>query len=672
MAGLLARSNSRLTRPGPDERLVARWALLGSLLAVVLDVLMLSAGRAGLLLDRGQLGSFFDIQGRAFLDGHLSVDPGAVGFEGFLIDGSTYLYFGPVPALLRLPVLLVTDSLDGRLTQVSMLLALVVLLIAGARVHWQVRRMVRAGAPVDRADAAAAFLGQVALGAGAVPLFLAGQAVVYHEAELWGAALSLASVSAILDVIARPAARRVVVAGALATLAINTRVSVGLGPVLALAAVTAGAIGVPKLLRAFGPAERVGSRIVALLVAVVLVPVGVSAAINQAKFDQPFGIPLDRQVYSSLDPNRKAVLAANDGSLFGAKYVPTTLLQAVRPDAIGATRAFPFIGLPRERAAVVGDVRFDTVEHSLSAPTSMPLFCLLALVGVVAAARRPSLRPLLGVMAGTAAGAATSLTIAYVTTRYLADFLPFLALTAFVGLQVLLGAQTHRRLLLGLAAALTLAGIAVNGSAGLVTQRLLGPETPEADRAGFVGFQDDVDRLLGRRPGGTEFGEELPPEPATPGDLFVLGDCDGLYVAGNGLWLPVERTQRSGVRSFDIRLAQPGQPPLVALGSGSQRVTVTLDERGAELLLGVGGKTVGRGTLPPADGGDRVRRMKISFDPVLAGSYFASVQVDGERVVAAPAPYDRRAAPRLSGSVTPVESPAPSVCRRLVERGASS
>ena len=633
---------------------------------------MLSAGRAGLLLDRGQLGSFFDIQGRALLDGHLSVDPGSVGFEGFLIDGSTYLYFGPLPALLRLPVLLVTDGLDGRLTQVSMLLALVVLLVAGARVHWQVRSMVRGRAPVDRADVAAAFLGQVALGAGAVPLFLAGQAVVYHEAELWGAALSLASVSAILGVIRRPTARGVAVAGALATLAINTRVSVGLGPVLALAAVTAGAMGLPKL-RALGPAEPVGGRIVALLVAAVLVPVGVSAAINQAKFDQPFGIPLDRQVYSSLDPNRKAALAANDGSLFGAKYVPTTLLQAVRPDAVGATRAFPFIGLPRERATVVGDVRFDTVEHSLSAPTSMPLFCLLALVGLVAAVRRPPLRPLLGVMAGTAAGAATSLTIAYVTTRYLADFLPFLALAAFVGLQTLLGGtRIRRQLLIGAAAVLTLAGIAVNGSAGLVTQRLLGPETPEADRAGFVGFQDDVDRLFGRSPGGTEFGEELPAEPSTPGDLFVLGDCDGLYVAGNGLWLPVERTQRSGVRSFDVRLPPSGRGPLVALGSGPQRVAVVLEENGGELLLRVGGSTVGRGALPPTDSGDTVRRMTISFDPVLAGSYFASVEVDGERVLAAPAPYDRRAAPRLSGSVTPAESPEASVCRELVKRGASS
>ena len=639
---------------------------------------MLSAGRAGLLLDRGQLGSFFDIQGRAFLDGHLSVDPGSVGFEGFIIDGSTYLYFGPVPALLRLPVLLVTESLDGRLTQVSMLLALVVLLAAGARVHWQVRSMVRPGVPVERADAVAAFLGQLALGAGAVPLFLAGQAVVYHEAELWGAALSLAAVSAILGVIRRPTAGGVAAAGALATLAINTRVSVGLGPVLALAVVTVGAMGAPKL-RALGPAEPVGGKLRALLVAAVLVPVALSAAINQAKFDRPFGIPLDRQVYSTLDPNRKAALAANDGSLFGAKYVPTTLLQAVRPDAVGAARAFPFIGLPRERATVIGDVRFDTVEHSLSAPTSMPLFCLLALVGLVAAARRPPLRPLLGVMAGTAAGAATSLTIAYVTTRYLADFLPFLALAAFVGLQTLLvrtepgrEGRSRRRLLLSAAAVLTLAGIAVNGSAGLVTQRLLGPETPEADRAGFVGFQDDVDRLLGRRPGGTGFGEELPAEPSTPGDLFVLGDCDGLYVAGNGLWLPVERTERSGVRTFDLQMPTPGQSPLVTLGSGPQRVTLALDDGGAELLLRVGGRTVGRGALPPRGVGDSTRRMKVSFDPVLAGSYFASVEVDGERVLAAPAPYERKAAPRLSGSVTPVDSPEPSVCRRLVERGASS
>ena len=60
------------------------------------------------------------------MDGHLWVPPGSLGIEAFHVDGREYMYFGPFPALLRIPVLWTTAEFDGRLTVVSMLLAYVV------------------------------------------------------------------------------------------------------------------------------------------------------------------------------------------------------------------------------------------------------------------------------------------------------------------------------------------------------------------------------------------------------------------------------------------------------------------------------------------------------------------------------------------------------------------
>ena len=159
-------------------------ALAGSVLALVLDALMLSAGHPSLWRHMGQLGSFFDVQGRALLHGRLSVPPASVTIEGFDVAGRTYIYFGPVPALFRIPVLLVTHALDGRLTQLSMLAALIVLLWTGARAHWQVRELISPGRSVGRTERPAVFLMAVALGAGGVPLFLSSWPVVYHESEL--------------------------------------------------------------------------------------------------------------------------------------------------------------------------------------------------------------------------------------------------------------------------------------------------------------------------------------------------------------------------------------------------------------------------------------------------------------------------------------------------------
>ena len=49
------------------------------------------------------------------------------------------MYFGPFPALLRIPVLLVTHDFDGRMTLVSMGIAWTVFAVMAARLLWLVR-----------------------------------------------------------------------------------------------------------------------------------------------------------------------------------------------------------------------------------------------------------------------------------------------------------------------------------------------------------------------------------------------------------------------------------------------------------------------------------------------------------------------------------------------------
>jgi hypothetical protein len=659
--------------PGPGDRTrFARGALLGSLCALVAFVAMLAGPDGSLIRDNGLLGGFYDAQGRALLDGRLAVDPERAAIEGFEVGGRTYLYFGPVPALLRLPVLLVTDDLDERLTQLSMLLAAVVLLAAGAWLHWAVRRLLLPGAPVRRADVAGAFLLQLALGAGAIPLFLASWPVVYHEAELWGAAFAVAALAAIVGIVRRPTTGAIALAGVFASLAVNTRVSVGLGPILALGFLAAWHAA---LLVSGRGAPEGGRRTVLALVAAAAVPLALSAAINVAKFDRPFGIPLERQVASRVSAQRQAALAANPDGLFGAKFVPTTLVQAVRPDALGVVRGYPFVGLPGRPAHVFGDVRFDTIERSLSAPTSMPLFCLLTIFAVGALVRRRQHAALLGVLAASAGGFAVTLTIAYVTTRYLADLLPCVLLGAAAGLHLLLGARPRggRRLALVLVGALGLAGLVVNGAVGIVSQRLVHPTPPLAERAAFVRAQDGVDRALGRSPRGVTTGAALPAPggDGAVGDLFVLDACAALYARGlEGEWLPVERTPRSGRHVLDVRLpaAASGRPqPVLALGDGASHVTLTVrgTAAGPAFAVLVGGRTVTRG-VPLAGLGGRVTRVIASFDPYLQRSYLG-VQAAGRSAVTAEAPYDRRAPRTLGSGVRAVPETAP-VCRRVTER----
>jgi hypothetical protein len=696
---MLAVVDGRAEEPAADRQTAStrgrflRAALLGSLAAIAIDLWMLAGPGLTMVRDGGMLGSFFDVQGRALLDGRLDVDPAEVGLEGFRVDGRTYTYFGLVPAVLRLPVLAVTDDLDGRLTQISMLLALAVLLLAGAQLHWRVRRQVRPNEPPDRADLTAAFLLQVALGAGAVPLYLVSRPVVYHEAELWGAALSIAALAAVVGIVANPSSRNIAWAGALATLAVNARFSVGLGPILALGVLATGFAArvrsspggsrAVRVLASFGPrwSDRGAGRTLALLVAAAVVPLALYAAINAAKFERPFGLPIEKQVASQVEPSRKAALAANDGTIFGLKFVPTTLVQAARPDALGWTRAFPFVGLPSEPAPSIGDVRFDTIQPSLSAPTSMPALFLLALAGLFELLRRPRLRPLLGVLAGTAGGFAVTLTIAFVTTRYLADFLPFLLLGAVIGVHSLLRRGGRARWVLAGIAVLVLIGVVVNGSVGLLGQRLLYPEVTPAHRAAFVRTQDDVDRLLGRRPSGVYAGTVLPvPASGSPGDLFVVDRCAGLYVHGlDGEWLPVERTPRSGLHRLRVRFPSPRShrpEAVLVLGSGPRRAVVTSRSTGAGIVLGVRvGARTAAASGPIALPSSRTALVQVSVDPLPRGSIVV-VSVDGERAVAAETPpvsgrrrvgADPGGTPPFSGRLEPLDTPA-TACRTVASR----
>ena len=91
----------------------------------------------------------------------------------------------------------------------------------------------------------------------------------------------------------------------------------GAGPVAALGlAVLVVAVGrftgddarVPSLVRAAVPGlvSRPATRLVLLGVVAVLVPVGLYVAVNEVKFGELYRLPLERQVFSDIDPARQA------------------------------------------------------------------------------------------------------------------------------------------------------------------------------------------------------------------------------------------------------------------------------------------------------------------------------------------------------------------------------
>ena len=455
---------------------------IGAVAATVLFVLVLQSGRSG-VLDRDLLGDFYDAQARSLLDGRIDVDPDVPGFEGFRMDDATHIYQPIVPSLARIPLFVATDRFDGRLTGLSMVGAFVVAMGFSVALAWRLRCSIRGDAPVGRLEMVATGFAVFGIGASSL-LFLGGKSWVYHEGLLWATALCLGSfnhlVRWLLGTGAVSRARLGHLAGAvlLAGLAINTRSTIGFGPVAALGltaavlaltllagrsqpdALLARVAGGARRLSGWHPQRSTGAAPLALVVIVVgmVAAVVLYAAVNTARFDSWFGVPLDRQVLVADDLERQAALAANDNSLFGPQYVPSVLLQILRPNALGVRAEFPYLAFPNERPTVVGDAVFSELDWSSSVPVGEPLLFLAGLVGIAAlvAPRRllaaPGVRRVGGATTGGAAPEVAAVRIAavgaaigggvfiafgYIAQRYLTDLFPMLVLCALVGLHTL-------------------------------------------------------------------------------------------------------------------------------------------------------------------------------------------------------------------------------------------
>jgi hypothetical protein len=590
----------------PRRSLRRAW-VVGAAPGVALFTWLLTLGTFDLFRWQ-RVGYFYDAQAHALLGGHLAVNGDLLGVEAFTVRGNAYMYQGPVPALLRLPIVAIGGhSVDGRLTQVSMLAALVVILVFAWRLHWRSRRLLRGPAPVSAPEVALVGLFAFVLAGGSTLLYQASRAWVYHEALLWGAAFALGSIEFLAAYLERPSPRSLVAASAFAAGALLTRASVGVGPVVGLGLVLVGVTAVAILgpadpaegakagararrlaargLRWLAPSGDAGARGSASILAVgaaAIAPLAAYAAVNYAKFHQLFSVPFYAQQFSQIDPGRRAFLAANDGTLFGLQFAPTTALQYLRPDALRFTSLFPFVDFAPFPGTTIGDVRFDLFDRSSSLPASQPVLLLLAVVGLVVLFRRSSrgapspLHPLRVPAVAAAAAGLTILPFGYVANRYLTDFIPLLVIAGGIGLQVIIVAivrsTSWRRVRAGIATlvatlvVLSAFGTWVNLSLALRYQREWSYNLDPAVIAGFIGFQRDVNRAVGGAPIPLSRGDHLPDGVGRPGRLFVLGECDALYLSdGLGVnavktspWNVVEQNNRAG--HFVLHVRFPRQP----------------------------------------------------------------------------------------------------------------
>jgi hypothetical protein len=636
---------------------IRRITLISSACSLVAFIWLVTAGSFSLFAQQPRAADFYEAQARSFLDGQWAIEPDILGIEAFEIDGEDQTYFGIVPALARVPIVAVTDSLDGRLTQTSLVLGAAVAMAAASSLSWTVRGLARGDIPVDRADLLAAAVVPLVVGSGSLLPFLASRAWVYHEASLWGFTFSLVTATWLTRHLMTGRDRDLVVAGVAAAAALHTRPSVGAGALAMLAMLilveSLSWLGGWQVRREApgglwrwlaGIRDRVTAgrspHRMAIASVVVLLAVAGYAGVHLARFGEPFRVPFETQTYVRISPERQEVLAANGGSFFGLRFVPTTALQYLRPDGISIGRTYPFIGFA-DAATVVGDVQFDTIDPTASIPSSMPALTVGALFGVgvvVQSVRRRGAERVLALpTAGAAVGAASCLTIAYVAHRYLADALPFLVVAALPALHRIVDLRPRRRhAVVAGTAALVAWSILANASLGLLYQRQEAPDVPDELRAALVRDQLRADRFVPfALPPESRWGSALPGE-VDQGVLFGLDGCPGLYWGAGDRWRGVERTEATGGWTLDVTWPTDGpgivRPLLSSGGPATANVLVAVRDEDGRLRVGYawddadGERQIDLGRPFSVD---ETSRVEVVFDPVTVE---IRVTVDGRLV----------------------------------------
>jgi hypothetical protein len=136
------------------------------------------------------LGGAYDSQAEHFLRGDVGVDVAAIAHETMIVNGKVRMYFGPFPALLRIPLNLIYPAGHGKWSRVSGFCAGVIALFAFAGL---VTTALLSSPLSSRARNWVGNACVIGFALGSPLLLLLGNLSIYDEAIIWGFAWSLAA-----------------------------------------------------------------------------------------------------------------------------------------------------------------------------------------------------------------------------------------------------------------------------------------------------------------------------------------------------------------------------------------------------------------------------------------------------------------------------------------------
>jgi len=504
------------------KRHFQKCAALGMSIALIPFLVAVTALKPTLLRSArtdGIFSNFFDLQARALISGRFDLPFGVLNIESFIYNGRTYTYFPPFPAFIRIPLLFLTNSLDGRLTALSMVFAWIFMMLGTAAFIWQLRKIAGTDLNSNWRRDFRFVLFMIAVGGGSIVLYLGAVPWVYHEVYMWSIATSVLSAWGALRLIEAPTWQRSVDLTLFVSICILTRTTVGFGCV-------AMSLGCALVLYRRQNSDEKRQWVKAIIPACIAM--SLACTVTLIKFGSPFNfLPLNSQVWTLVNEQRQIALAANGGGLTNLKFLLTTIPSYFDPRGIRFVNWFPYITLPSHPPKVFGSAVFDQTYRTGSVTAFMPGLCFLSLVSIyhfLRSGRTSKILIALVPFFGAGISVLGILNYGYIAQRYIGDVMPLLIISGAIGLVALESFSDRRLTMKLLTAFLCLATV------WGVTSNSLVAAAASAQVSEGISLRSFVDKQVSWPRGSSEFVQlsNHIPDNSNGEELLVVGDCRAL------------------------------------------------------------------------------------------------------------------------------------------------
>jgi len=494
----------RRAAPSTDDHTRAPHAwFLGTVAVCALAFSWVVTGGTFRFIFPESFGVFYDYQAASLLAGRLDVPEAALQGEAFRFDGKLYGYFGPTPALLRLPFTFAGVAF-GELSR-SFLLAYYLASLAAVYALFIDASRLLPGRPTWPARLDVVLLVGSA-GLGSTLFFLSSRAYIYHEAILCGVAFALWSSWCSLRWLAAPSSRLWLGALLLGTLSVHARPPVGLFALTLLGCVAAHHLIRASFAHFQSPSSDSRSQLSALSSPLRFLLIGASSVLgvctfnglSYLKFKSFDGAPLKYHV--QYHPARLAHIAGKNFHVSNFRYNADGYLW--RPNFL-VRPTFPYFFAEGRNPNDYPGAKIDLAEPTLALPYAAPALVFLALCGgLVALVRWPGARTPLGLLACAAVPMSTALFLAVaISHRYTADFLPPLLIATTFGLAAFaLLPRPLARTLRATAAILAVVGVLLTAALTLHYQGELVWGVPADVTSRYQSLRQSADTFLGLTP----------------------------------------------------------------------------------------------------------------------------------------------------------------------------